>query len=179
MKKVILVFVIGLLLVSSFTLIADWEVINKKDISIEWQIGKDGTKGRFTDVETKISFDKANLSSSSIKATVHVKSIDTDSKDRDAHLLNADFFEEQKFPTITFESNSVSASFEGFVACGKLTMKGVSKQVDVPFSFTEDENGKAFFKGEMKVSPYQFGVFSDKSEENEIVTINVVLPLKK
>ncbi|MGH9943482.1 MAG: YceI family protein, partial [Pyrinomonadaceae bacterium] len=71
---------------------------------------------------------------------IKAASIDTGIEARDKHLRNADFFEVEKYPEITFQSSRVerrgSGGDDGFVAHGTLTMHGVSKEVALPFNAT-------------------------------------------
>ena len=69
----------------------------------------------------------------SFSGTIQVKSIDTGNERRDAHLQNADFFEAETYPTITFESTEVTSTGENTLSAkGKLTMHGTTKEVTLP-----------------------------------------------
>ena len=71
-------------------------------------------------------------------------SVDTGSPDRDAHLRSADFFDVERFPTMTFVSKSVSSNGDGtYKVVGDLTIKDVTKEVELTF-----EHGGAY------VDPY-------------------------
>ena len=87
-------------------------------------------KGRFTEVEGTVVLDEANPAASSADITVQVSSIDTREAQRDAHLRSADFFEIEKYPTLTFRSSGVrDVSAEGFKLVGDLTIHGVTREV--------------------------------------------------
>ena len=86
-----------------------------------------GTMGK---VAGTVSFDAARPSAGSIDATIDVTGIDTREPGRDKHLVSADFFDAEKFPTITFKSKKIEpAAGGGFTVTGDLTMKGVTKEV--------------------------------------------------
>jgi polyisoprenoid-binding protein YceI len=92
--------------------------------------------GRFTDFAGILRFDRQNPAASSVELTVQASSIDTANNDRDDHLRGPDFFDVQKFPTLSFTSVSVSpkdASF--FEVMGDLTLHGVTKRVTLPVQF--------------------------------------------
>jgi polyisoprenoid-binding protein YceI len=74
----------------------------------------------------------------SINATLSVKDIDTQSADRDRDLRSADWFEVDKYPTMTFVSKSVSGTPQAFTVVGDLTFHGVTK----PVTLTGKELGK-------------------------------------
>lgn len=83
-----------------------------------------GTFGKATGV---LNYDEANPGAASIEASVDVASIATGDAQRDTHLKSADFFETEKFPTMTFKSFKVVP--EDKVVEGELTIKGVTKMV--------------------------------------------------
>ena len=91
--------------------------------------------GRFRQFEGTISVDPDN--GNALKAasgTIQARSIDTDIEKRDNHLRSPDFFDAEKFPTITFESTEVKKDGNGQVLVGKFTMHGVTKDVSLPFT---------------------------------------------
>ena len=85
-------------------------------------------KGRFGKMTGVLNYDPKDKASASIEATVEVGSIDTQDAQRDAHLKGADFFDADKFPTMTFKSFKVLPA-DGLVE-GELTIKGATKMVD-------------------------------------------------
>jgi polyisoprenoid-binding protein YceI len=87
-------------------------------------------KGRFADVQGTVVLDDARPSGSSAEITIQASSIDTREPQRDAHLKSADFFDAEKFPTLTFRSTSVRDwQDEGFTLVGDLTIHGVTREV--------------------------------------------------
>ncbi|GAA1677451.1 YceI family protein [Fodinicola feengrottensis] len=68
---------------------------------------------------------------SSVTATIDLGSIDTNNEGRDGHLKSADFFETDKHPTLTFASTAVRQDGDDFIVAGDLTIKGVTKQVEL------------------------------------------------
>jgi polyisoprenoid-binding protein YceI len=89
-------------------------------------------KGDFDKVTGTIELDDANPAASKIDITVDVASISTREPQRDAHLKSADFFDVEKFPTITFVTTGVVKSGEdSFEVVGDLTIHGVTKTIDL------------------------------------------------
>jgi polyisoprenoid-binding protein YceI len=68
---------------------------------------------------------------STVTATIDLGSIDTNNEQRDGHLRSADFFETDKHPQLTFASTGVRADGDGFIVDGDLTIKGVTKPVEL------------------------------------------------
>jgi polyisoprenoid-binding protein YceI len=87
-------------------------------------------RGNLGKVTGTVDYDPANVAATRIEATIDVKGLSTRNDDRDKHLRSADFFDADKFPTITFVSKSVAAAGNGRLkVTGDLTIKGVTKQV--------------------------------------------------
>ena len=89
-------------------------------------------KGEFDKIIGTVNYDPANPSASTVDATIEVASISTRDEQRDAHLKSPDFFDVEKFPTITFKSKRVTATgSDSFTVTGGLTIHGVTKEVDL------------------------------------------------
>ena len=87
-------------------------------------------KGRFAQIAGTVILDEAHPAASSAEISVAVASIDTRESQRDAHLRSADFFEADKYPTITFRSSAVqNVTADGFTLAGELTIHGVTRPV--------------------------------------------------
>ncbi|MBI2570114.1 MAG: polyisoprenoid-binding protein [Candidatus Schekmanbacteria bacterium] len=93
-------------------------------------------KGSFTDFAGTISYDPANLEKSSVEVRIKVASIDTRNQKRDDHLRSAEFLHAEKFPEIVFKSVKITKDSDKYVAAGDLTIRGVTKQVALPFRVT-------------------------------------------
>ena len=104
--------------------------------------------GRFADVSGTVLFDAANPTNSSVTAVIKVASVNTDNAMRDKHLNSPDFFDSAKFPEIRFQSTAIKAlGGDKYVAVGNLTMKDVTKTVEIPFTLA---TGKGM-KGEARL----------------------------
>jgi polyisoprenoid-binding protein YceI len=87
-------------------------------------------KGYFTGVTGKLSLDAADLRNSRIEATIDATTINTRDPQRDAHLKSADFFDVEKFPTLSFQSTSVTRKGDDELSVeGDLTIHGVTHKV--------------------------------------------------
>jgi len=93
--------------------------------------------GRFKDFTGTIHLDDKDVTKSSVEFKAKVESIDTGVEARDKHLRTADFFEVAKYPELTFKSSRVERKGKDrYVLYGDLTIKGVAKQVALPFAIT-------------------------------------------
>jgi polyisoprenoid-binding protein YceI len=86
--------------------------------------------GRFNDVAGELTLDKDTLAGA--KATIQTKSIDTQIAKRDEHLRKPDFFDAEKYPTITFESTKLVKNGDKTIVTGKFTLHGTTKEIQLP-----------------------------------------------
>jgi polyisoprenoid-binding protein YceI len=88
-------------------------------------------RGQFTGVTGKLTYDPADLTKSHVEASIDVASIDTRDPQRDTHLKSPDFFDAEKFPTLTFSSSRVTRRADGTVlVSGPLSIHGVTREVE-------------------------------------------------
>lgn len=119
--------------------------------------------GRFRDFNGVIKYDKQNPAASSVELTVQAASINTDNTDRDNHLKSADFFDVEKFPTLTFTSTKVTAKdADTLNVTGNLTMHGVTKEVTIPVNVLGTMKGprgeKAGFETGFTLNRKDYGI---------------------
>ena len=90
-------------------------------------------QGRFKELTGTVTLDdKNNLVEA--KATIQTKSVDTGIEKRDNHLRTADFFDAEKYPTVTFEGNKITEEDGKKMLVGTLTMHGVTKPISLPYT---------------------------------------------
>ena len=102
--------------------------------------------GSFGAMTGTASIDDTDLTRSSVQVTIDATTIDTNEPKRDAHLKSADFFDVEKYPTITFKSTKVAKTEDGFTLTGDLTMHGqthpVTLMLDGPTAPVKNPWGK-------------------------------------
>lgn len=103
-------------------------------------------KGQFTGISGVLHLDEADIANSYVEATLDAASIQTREPQRDAHLKSADFFDAEKFPTLSFKSTHVRRAGAGELSVeGDLTIHGVTKKatfdVEGPSSPAKDPWG--------------------------------------
>ena len=77
-----------------------------------------------------LTLDETALTNSHVEASIDAASINTRDPQRDAHLKSADFFDVEKFPTLSFKSTRISRVGDGELAvAGDLTIHGVTRKV--------------------------------------------------
>lgn len=128
-----------------------------------------------------------NPADSTIEATIDVASVNTNQKDRDAHLRTSDFFLVDEHPTMTFRATGLPPlDGEDFTVTGELTLRGVTKPVTLKGEFggvVTDGYGqtKAGASATTKINRHDFGVSWNAALEaggftlGDEVTINLEL----
>jgi polyisoprenoid-binding protein YceI len=87
-------------------------------------------KGQFPALTGQMTLDESDVTRSHIEATIDTTSITTREPQRDAHLKSADFFDVEKFPTMSFTSTQITKKADGELAmAGNLTIHGVTRPV--------------------------------------------------
>lgn len=87
-------------------------------------------KGQFAKVTGILSRDESDPRNSKVEVVIDAASIETRDAQRDAHLKSADFFDVEKFPTLTFKSTQVGIVRDGELKVeGDLTIHGVTRKV--------------------------------------------------
>lgn len=151
MKKYLLLFVPILLFAFSS---AELKPVDADD-AVTFNIKNFGinTKGTFKGLKGTIKWNPENPSNSSFNVSVDVNTINTGIELRDKDLQKENYFNAAKYSTINFISTSVSTSN----VTGNLTIKGVTKQITIPFNVTPSGNGYVF-QGNFSISRKDFGV---------------------
>lgn len=137
----------------------DWNVAADTS-SVGFVAEQQGGKfnGKFSKFDAMIDFDPASPAAGHIVGTVVTESVETRDYDRDASLLEPDWFDVGNYPEAKFESTGIEAAGDGtFVAHGNLMLKGKTKPVDLTFSF--DQSGdSATFDGKLSVNRFDYNV---------------------
>ena len=121
-------------------------------------------KGRFGSLEGAAQIDEASPLLSSVRASIDVASITTNEAQRDAHLRSDDFFNAEKYPTITFASKRVErVDDDNYRVVGDLTIRDVTKEVVLATEFEGEVrdpwgNQRAGFTATTQISRSDFGI---------------------
>jgi polyisoprenoid-binding protein YceI len=120
--------------------------------------------GGFEKMSGKLTYDKANPAKSSIEVAIETASINTREAQRDTHLKSADFFDVEKYPTLSFKSTRVEGSGEDLKVIGDLTIHGVTQSVVLNVEGPSEEikdpwgNIKIGVSGSTKIKRKDFGL---------------------
>jgi polyisoprenoid-binding protein YceI len=127
-------------------------------------------RGQFGKTTGTVQQDDKDISKSKVEIVIDAKTIDTRVDKRDAHLKSPDFFDVEKFPTITFKSTKITKTEGNNVKMeGDLTIHGVTKPVVIKVEQTPDTlaTGKTIrgFTATTKVNRKDFGLTWNRAIE--------------
>ena len=131
-------------------------------------------RGRFTTFSGEIVLGESP-EQSSVTATIDLTSINTGNEQRDQHIRSADFFEVNKYTTMTYRSTGIRAEGDHYIVDGELNLKDVSKEVPLTLElngFGPDPYGgtRAGFTATAEINRRDFGVnFSAPMETGGVV----------
>ena len=137
MKKLIIILT-GFLVSTAFATFDAWK--NDKPHSqlgfTITHLGISDISGTFNDFDVTVNSSKPDFSDAVFELTTNVASIDTRIDARDKHLKSADFFDVEKYPTITFKSTSLKVEGKDkYKLTGNLTMHGITKEVTMDLKY--------------------------------------------
>lgn len=147
-------------------------------------MGISTVRGAFTKVSGTAQYDAANPGKTSVEATIEAASVDTRVSMRDNDLKSANYFDVEKYPTITFKSKSVEAAGAGKLKItGDLTIHGTTKEVvldvDGPSAPVTDPRGNSHVgaSASTTIKRTDFGVGSSNPMVGEDITITIDVEL--
>lgn len=141
-------------------------------------------EGKFKEFSADIKADKVDFSDVKGTFTVALKSVDTDNDKRDEHLRNADFFDVEKYPNLTFVIKKFTkVNGKQYKVTGDLTLHGVTKTVtlDAKFGGTiKDPYGltRSGFTVSGEINRYDFGLKYNAALEAGGLTIGKKVSIK-
>jgi polyisoprenoid-binding protein YceI len=119
-------------------------------------------EGSFSDITGSVSFDPAKLEEARFDVKIAINSINTGNDTRDRDLQEEEYFNSVKYPQATFVSTSVERVGDKFWVKGNLTIKGISKPVNIPFTLSYLRGGY-LLSGPLTLDRYDFKVGSSSS----------------
>jgi polyisoprenoid-binding protein YceI len=178
--RFIAVFTFSLSLCAYTYFVTQWKYV-PENASVKFLIKEEkGVEtGVFTGLEGKVVFDEDDLVHAVIEASIKVKTVNTGVELRDESIRSNDFFDADKFPLIKYTSTSVLKKDSSYCALGVLTIKAISKPIEIPFRFIKQSDSTAVFKGSFTINRYDFNVGANNDGVGNMVTIELVIPVKK
>lgn len=125
-------------------------------------------EGRFSEWSADIAFDPDDLEGSAVEVTVDMASAETGSADRDQLLRSAPLFAVADHPQGRFVSQEIVATDSGYEARGTLTLRGVTRDVVLPFTLAI-EDGRAEAEGRLEIARLDYGIGQGQWQETSMV----------
>ncbi len=169
MKKQLILFISALFFTVSALAQTIWveDPMHSKLGFTVTHLGIADVPGYFDEYDVTIASNKQDFSDAVVELTAQTKSINTQVVPRDNHLRSVDFFDVEKYPTMTFRSTSIKKLSQGnYELTGNLTIHGVTKQIKVNMLYrgtTANPNAKGApvagiqIKGTIKRSDFGVG----------------------
>ncbi|MGP4717358.1 YceI family protein [Psychrobacter sp. T6-6] len=128
---------------ASAALPTQWELDNshtRVGFSVS-HMGFSTTMGHFSDVEGTVNYDMKAPNQASMEFTIATDSIDTNWDARDKHLKTDEFFNVEKYPTMTFKSTQVKfINPQQAKVTGDFTLLGQTKPLTLDVTLNKIDN---------------------------------------
>ena len=136
--------------------------------------------GNFTGLKCTIQFDEKDVAGSSITASIDPKTVSTGVGLRNHHLREEEqYLNTDKYPEISFHSKKIVKTAGGFNADGELTLKGVTKPVQIPFTFSPSGGDAGVFKGSFNIKREDYNIGKPGGSVGDDITISLEVPVSK
>ena len=136
-------------------------------------------KGTFTEYSIEIDTDSMeDFENATLKASANAATINTGVGDRDGHLQSEDFFDTEKYPTITFTSNKIEKSGDSYKVTGDLTIRDVTREETIVMEYNgqgKDPMGGGTvygFEGNFAINREDYGLTWNASLETGGVLVS-------
>ena len=129
-------------------------------------------EGSISGIIGDIKFSKNKLDKSLFSAIAKSETIQTGIKLRDKHLKKADYFDVEKYQTIKVETKKIIKSKDGFESLATITLKGKTKDIEIPFTFKQTKS-RAEFKGSFSLNRLDFGIGEKSIILSDTVAIDI------
>ena len=130
-------------------------------------------RGKFEKFTADIKFDPKDLASSRFDVKIDTASVNTRDGERDSTLKGADLFSVKQYPSAQYVAEKFTDKGKGqYTAAGKLTLRNVTKDVPIEFTFEQKDMG-AGLKGSASIKRLDFGVGQGDWKDTETVANEV------
>ncbi|MDP4251200.1 MAG: YceI family protein [Bacteroidota bacterium] len=166
-------------IVAGISLSGNWYVDTpnaKLNFTVEGPFGT--VHGSFTGLEATIKFDEKDLSGSSMSASIDAKTVSTGIGLRNRDLRNEEkWLNTDKYPRINFRSRKIEKTTNGYKVIGDLTIKGIVKSAEIPFTFSS-KGTTGLFAGHFTINRTDYNLGNAGGSVGSIITIILTVPVK-
>lgn len=172
--KILVLFLFAFGIFSFAPAVTGWKIASGYEVTFSTT----GVSGVFKTLTGTIDFDAASLDDSKFVLNLDVNSINTGNGMQNTHAKGSEWFEASKYGTIKFVSSSITKTSSGYSAKGKLTIKNVTKDETVPFTFVKTGN-KGKFVAKFSVNRVEYGVGKAGGDVGNTIKIEATIPVVK
>ncbi len=134
--------------------------------------------GQFKTFATTLVYDEKNPAAGSLSVNVTIGSLDTQDGERDEALKSPDLFDAARIPAATYVASSLARNASGGLeAVGKLTLRGVSKDLRLPLTLKPTAAGLEL-SGQTAIKRLDYGVGQGEWKSTESVGDEVKIQYK-
>ncbi len=170
----------GAVIIGGLSFATNW-IVDTANAKVTFSVsGPFGTvHGSFAGLKAAIKFDEKDLGASSISASIDAKTVNTGIGLRNHDLRTEEqWLNTDKFPLVSFRSSKIEKTDKGYRAVGELTLKGTTRPVEVPFTFTNKET-VGLFKGQFQIKREDYKVGKEGGSVGSVITVTLEVPVKK
>jgi polyisoprenoid-binding protein YceI len=129
-------------------------------------------EGSLSGFKASITLDANHPETASMEGSVETKTMETGIEARNHHLISADFFDAEKYPSLSFKSTKIESVDGSLLITGNLTIKSTVKEEHFVGKI---ENGKIVLTSTIYSGDY--GVMKKEKKEDSQVDITIEIPI--
>ena len=135
-------------------------------------------EGKFKRFSAQVSFDPAKPAEGKASVEIDIASFDLGAEDFNRETVKKEWFDAAKHPKASFVTNAIKPAGPGrFEAAGKLTIKGITREVVATVSF-KAEGGQQVFEGVLPIKRLQFNIGEGEWKDTATVADDVQIKFR-
>ena len=175
MKKTATALALGAALLAPA--LAQVDAAKSSVVAVSQQMGAP-VEGRFKRFSAQLSFDPAKPAEGRASVDIDIASFDLGADDFNRETVKPEWFNAAKFPKATFVTSAIKPAGAGkFEATGKLTIKGITRDVVAPVSF-KAEGGQQVFEGVLPIKRLAFNIGEGAWKDTSTVADDVQIKFR-
>ena len=174
MKRIAITLALGAALLAPFMApaLAQIDPAKSSVVAVSRQMGVP-VEGKFQRFSAQVSFDPAKPAEGRASIDIDIASFDLGDADFNRETAKKEWFDAAKFPKATFVTTAIKPAGPGkFDAAGKLTIKGITRDVVAPVSF-KAEGGQQVFEGVLPIKRLAFNIGEGEWKDTATVADDV------
>ncbi len=172
------VFLLSTLLAAAPASADQWRMLDESAFDFEASWEGTALPGRFSEFDVRLDAEASDLTRAMLVVTVDLSGADMDDPDINEAIAGEEWFAVDKHPQATYTSQSIVETAPGeYRATGDLELKGITKSVDVPFTWLDSADG-AVMSGELVIDRTRFEIGSGEWANDDSIGFDVRLSFK-